>query len=77
MVVNYRRKNIMKILVVGANGRVGSLVVKEALAKGLEVVALAKEENKSNATNFINKDALDLTKEEVKDFDVVVDADGG
>lgn len=67
----------MKILVVGANGRVGSLVVKEALAKELEVVGLAKEENKSNATKFISKDALDLTKEEVKDYDVVVDAVGG
>ncbi len=67
----------MKILVVGANGRVGSLVVKEALVKGLEVVGLAKEENKSTAIKFINKDALDLKKEEVKDFDVVVDAVGG
>ena len=67
----------MKILVVGANGRVGSLVVKEALVRGLEVVGLAKEENKSTAIKFINKDALDLKKEEVKDFDVVVDAVGG
>ncbi len=67
----------MKILVVGANGRVGSLVVKEALVRRLEVVGLAKEKNKSTAIKFINKDALDLKKEEVKDFDVVVDAVGG
>ena len=60
----------MKILVVGSNGRVGSLVVKEAINKGLNVVGLAKNENKSLASNFILKDALNLTSDDVKDFDV-------
>ena len=64
----------MKILVVGSNGRVGSLVVKEAINKGLNVVGLAKNENKSLASKFILKDALNLTSDDVKDFDVVVDA---
>ena len=67
----------MKILVVGSNGRVGSLVVKEAINKGLDVVGLAKSESKSLASKFILKDALNLTSDDVKDFDVVVDAVGG
>lgn len=33
----------MKIAVVCANGRVGKLVVKEAVERGLDVTAIAKE----------------------------------
>lgn len=67
----------MKILVVASNGRVGSLVVKEALNKGLDVTGLGRGENKSLTKNYIKKDVFSLTKEEVSKFDVVVDAIGG
>lgn len=67
----------MKILVVGSNGRVGSLVVKEALKRGLDVTGLARSNNKSEVKNFIQKDVFALTKEEVKNFDVIVSAIGG
>lgn len=67
----------MKIAVVGSNGRVGSLVVKEALNRGHEVTGIGNGSNKSNCHNYINKDALNLTQEELVKFDVVVDAVGG
>ena len=66
----------MNILVIGANGRVGSLVVKEALSRGLQVTGLVRKNN-LQIENYIEKDALDLTSEDLKTFDVVVDAVGG
>lgn len=38
-----------KVAVVCANGRVGQLVVKEAIERGLDVTAFVKGENKSAA----------------------------
>lgn len=67
----------MKIAVVGSNGRVGSLVVKEALAKGLDVTGFAKGENKNEGISFVQKDVEQLTKEDLQSYDVVVDAIGG
>ena len=66
----------MKVAVVCANGRVGTLVVKEALARGLDVTAVVREENKTAAKNVIQKDLFDLTASDLKGFDVVVDAFG-
>lgn len=67
----------MKLLIVGVNGRVGSLVAKIALSRDLEVTGLGKGENPLHLQNYVQKDALELTKEEVSHYDVVVDAVGG
>lgn len=66
----------MKIAVVCANGRVGTLVVKEALERGLDVTAVVREENKTAAKNVIQKDLFDLTAADLEGFDAVVDAFG-
>lgn len=66
----------MKVAVVCANGRVGRLVVKEAISRGLEVTVIAKGENKSAAEKYVCKDLFDLTAEDMKAYDVVVDAFG-
>ncbi len=66
----------MKIAVVCANGRVGRLVVKEAVERGLDVTAIVKEENASIAKNVIKKDLFALTNADIKGFDVVIDAFG-
>ena len=42
----------MKVLVVASNGRVGKLVVKNALKKGFDVTGSGKGENLSEAGNF-------------------------
>ena len=66
----------MKIAVLAANGKLGSLIVKEAVERGNDVTAIACEENKTVAKNFIKKDILDLTENDLKDYDVVITAFG-
>ncbi|MGX7111653.1 NAD(P)-dependent oxidoreductase [Gemella cuniculi] len=66
----------MKIVVIGANGKAGRLIVKEAKLRGHEVAAVVRSENISEASEVIKKDLFDLTKEDLKDFDVVVSAFG-
>lgn len=66
----------MKIAVLAANGKVGSLIVKEAVNKGNDVTAIAREENKTVTKKFMKKDILDLTESDLKDFDVVITAFG-
>ncbi|MBQ9487157.1 MAG: NAD(P)-dependent oxidoreductase [Selenomonadaceae bacterium] len=66
----------MKIAVIGANGKAGRLIVEEAVNRGLDVTAIVRGENKSVAKNFIQKDIMALTKDDVKNFDVVIDCFG-
>lgn len=66
----------MKIAVVCANGRVGKLVVKEAIGRGLDVTAIAKGENQTAAKKYVRKDLFDLTAADLEGFDTVVDAFG-
>ena len=68
----------MKIAVVAASGRVGQLVVKEAMKRGHEVTAFVRAgENRSAAPSVVVKDVLDITRTDLEGFDVVVDAVGG
>lgn len=66
----------MKLAVICANGKEGKLIVNEALGRGLDVTAIVRGENKSEATNVIKKDLFDLTAEDLEGFDVVIDAFG-
>lgn len=66
----------MKIAVAAANGKEGKLVVEEALKRGLDVTAVVRSENKTAAKKVIQKDIMDLTREDLEGFDVVVDAFG-
>lgn len=66
----------MKIAVVCANGKAGQLIVREAVERGLDVTAVVRGENKSAADRVIVKDLFDLTSEDCKGFDAVVDAFG-
>lgn len=66
----------MKVAVVCANGRVGRLVVKEAINRGLDVTAIAMGKNESAAEKYVCKDLFNLTTADLEGFDVVVDAFG-
>lgn len=66
----------MKIAVICANGKAGQLIVKEAVERGLDVTAVVRGENKSEAKKVIVKDLFDLTAGDLKGFDAVVDAFG-
>lgn len=66
----------MKIAVVCANGKAGQLITKEALQRGMDVTAVVRGENRSAAAQAISRDVLDIKPEDLKGFDVVVDAFG-
>ena len=66
----------MKIAVICANGKEGQLIVKEALDRGIDVTAVVRNENRSDAPNVLIKDLFDLTISDLKDFDAVIDAFG-
>ena len=66
----------MKIAVVCANGKAGRLIVEEAVNRGLDVTAIVRGQNKSAAKKVIVKDIMEITKDDVKNFDVVIDAFG-
>ena len=66
----------MKLAVVCANGKAGKLIVKEALDRGLDVTAVVRGENRTEAKQVIRKDLFDLTTGDLKGFDVVIDAFG-
>lgn len=66
----------MKLAVICANGKAGQLIVKEAVERGMDVTAVVRGENKTVAENAVIKDLFDLTAEDLKGFDAVVDAFG-
>ena len=66
----------MKIAVVCANGKAGKLIVKEAVNRGLDVTAVVREANQTEAAHVIQKDLFDLTADDLTGFDAVIDAFG-
>ncbi|MCD7968434.1 MAG: NAD(P)H-binding protein [Clostridiaceae bacterium] len=66
----------MKIAVVSANGKAGSLIAQKAVERGMEVTAVVRKENRSAAQHVIQKDLFSLVPEDLAGFDAVIDAFG-
>lgn len=66
----------MKVGVIAANGKVGRLIVENALQQQLDVYAIVRHDNQTQAKNVLQKDLFALTKEDVASFDVLIDAFG-
>ncbi|EET61845.1 hypothetical protein BRYFOR_06037 [Marvinbryantia formatexigens DSM 14469] len=66
----------MKIAVICANGKAGRLIVKEAVDRGLDVTAIVRSDNTTAAKQVLKKDLFDLTADDLKGLDAVVDAFG-
>ena len=67
----------MKLAVIGANGKAGRLIVQEAIDRGHEVTAIVRDRNKLDVNvNVQEKDILSLMGEDLKDFDVLINAMG-
>jgi len=64
----------MKIGVIGASGKVGSLIMKEAKERGHEVTAIVRDASKIADTkvSFLEKDIFNLTATDLIVFDIVV-----
>lgn len=67
----------MKIGVIGATGKAGSLLVKEARERGHVVTAIVRNATKlTEEVAVLEKDVFDLKAEDIQLFDVVVNAFG-
>lgn len=66
----------MKIAVICANGKAGKRIVKEAVSRGLDVTAVVRRDNATEAQKVLTKDLFELTADDLKPFDVVIDAFG-
>ncbi|CAH1190585.1 hypothetical protein PAECIP111892_00257 [Paenibacillus auburnensis] len=68
----------MKIAVIGASGKAGSEIVKEALSRGHEVTAIVRNAAKAadSGAAILEKDILALTSDDLRGFEAVVNAFG-
>lgn len=69
----------MNIGIIGATGKLGTKVLDEAQQRGHEVTAIVRNAAKLDAAKdvkVIEKDVFDLTSDDIKDLDVVVNAFG-
>ncbi len=68
----------MKIAVIGATGRQGKLLVKEALRRGHAVTAIVRNASKLEELDVrvIEKDILSLSYADLQDQDAILDAFG-
>src|SRR3954471_2276681 len=68
----------MNIAVIGASGKAGNLILKEAASRGHQVTAIVRAASKLQNQNVavIEKNVFDLTTSDLKSFDVVINAFG-
>ena len=68
----------MKIAVIGASGKAGNLILKEAVSRGHEVTAIVRDASKLQEDHVavLEKSIFDLTTSDVKAFDAIVNAFG-
>jgi len=67
-----------KIAILSANGKAGSLIVKEALGRGIDVNAFVRKSSTRvpKGAKIIKKDIFALKANDLKDFDIVISAFG-
>ena len=68
----------MKIAVIGASGKAGSRIVREALLRRHEVTAIVRNVSRLEDSGIprIEKNLFDLTTDDLRPFDAVIDAFG-
>ncbi len=68
----------MKIAIIGASGKAGRLLVKEAISRGHQVTAIVRNKSKiaEPKATVLEKDLFALTYDDLKNNDVIIDAFG-
>lgn len=68
----------MKVGIIGASGKAGSFILKEAVERGHEVTAIVRDASKvqNDQVSVIEKNVLELKSADVEHLDVVVNAFG-
>lgn len=69
----------MKLAIIGATGMAGTALYKESLSRGHEVTAIVRHKEKAvslfgDDVKVIDKDAFELTKKDLEEFDVIINA---
>ena len=69
----------MKLAIIGATGTAGTALYKESVSRGHDVTAIVRHKDKAislfgNGVKVIDKDVFDLTKSDLENFDVIVNA---
>jgi len=66
----------MKIGIIGASGKAGNLILKEAVERGHNVTAIVRNASKiaNQHVAVLEKDIFDLHVNDIKEFDVIVNA---
>lgn len=69
---------MMKIAIIGASGKAGSSILKEAMSRGHEATAIVRDAAKLEAKNVsvMEKSIFELKTEDLRNFDAVVNAFG-
>ena len=67
----------MKLAVVCANGKAGKLIVDEALRRELDVTAIVRGESKTSAPHTLKREIMEISADDLKGFDAVINAYGG
>jgi uncharacterized protein len=69
---------LMKIGIIGASGKAGSVILIEAVERGHEVTAIVRNASKitHHTLKVIEKDIFTLNSDDLKQFDVIVNAFG-
>jgi putative NADH-flavin reductase len=68
---------MVKIAIIGASGKAGQAILKESTSRGYQVTAIVRNNNKLSSQTVhqvIEKNVHALTQEDLKPFDVVVNA---
>ena len=68
----------MKIGIIGASGKAGGFIMKEAVSRNHDITAIVRDAAKieNEKVQVLEKDVFSLTAEDLKQFDVVVNAFG-
>ena len=68
----------MKIGIIGASGKAGSLILKEAVSRGHDVTAIVRDAEKIADQNIpvLEKDVFHLAADDLAQFDIIVNAFG-
>jgi len=68
----------MKIGIIGASGKAGRMILKEAVERGHDVTAIVRNASKvqNEQVPVVEKSIFDLTSKDLKPYEVVVNAFG-
>ncbi|WP_393965070.1 NAD(P)-dependent oxidoreductase [Exiguobacterium sp. S22-S28] len=66
----------MKIAIIGASGKAGRVILEELAARGHSLTAIVRDAARTKHDTVLERNAFELTTEELTGFDVVINAFG-